>query len=228
MFLHSGLWGWNGWERFSGTSLHICFSSRGKGRFRGNVCWTTSPPLWTASKRSSDRQPTGRGSLWPESEPAPGCRWETSFTVHTHTSIEVTPVSSLPSNREANLKRALERCLSLLGSSTSSISHHSCYHQCVITSMFCHLMVPLQWFSDAGSDRGHHWRRPEADPGAGVSYHAIRGADEKKKKQVSCRVPIRHHLSHQTCLFCPFSLTSQLLMTSSKTWGWWSTSRETW
>lgn len=94
--------------------------------------------------------------------------------------------------REDNLKRALERCPSLWGSSTSCISYHLCYHQCVIISLFCHLIVLLQWFSDAGSDRGHHWRRPEADPGAGVSYQAIRGAD---KNQVSCRVPMGHNLS---------------------------------
>lgn len=61
-----------------------------------------------------------------------------------HKSTECTPVSSLPFNREDNLKTASERCPSLLGSSTSCISYHLCCHQYVMISLFCHLIVLLQ------------------------------------------------------------------------------------
>ena len=56
------------------------FPFSGKGRYRKSVCWTTSPPLWTASRGSSGRRLTPRENLWPESEPAPGCRWVTRRT----------------------------------------------------------------------------------------------------------------------------------------------------
>ena len=67
---------------FSERFLSVCLFS-GKGRYRKSVCWTTSPPLWTASRGSSGRRPTPRESLWPESERAPGCRWVTRRTGNT-------------------------------------------------------------------------------------------------------------------------------------------------
>ena len=71
--------------KFLGFSLNVFFLClfSGKGRYRKSVCWTTSPPLWTASRGSSGRRPTPRESLWPESERAPGCRWVTRRTGNT-------------------------------------------------------------------------------------------------------------------------------------------------
>lgn len=54
---------------------------------------------------------------------------------------------------------------------------------------------PPQRISVAGSGGGHHWGRPEADPGAGVSHPAAGGADES---QVRGRGPRVRRRSHQT------------------------------
>ncbi len=66
---------WVFWPFYEHVLFFVCFS--GRGRYRKSACWMISPLLWTASRRSSDRQQTKRKSLWPESELARGCRWVT-------------------------------------------------------------------------------------------------------------------------------------------------------
>lgn len=101
------------------------------------------------------------------------------YKAHMHT---VFNVSVILFDREDSLKTALEMRIFSQGGSTT-------YYQLLLFLILLLLLLfyshlSLQWLPGAGSDWGHHWRRPEADPGARVSHQAVGGTKRIKNLHV--------------------------------------------